>query len=153
MPGYVASNGDRRGGRRAGLRHGDLHEIRCTECPWRETVSDYTHLTDLPRCGNCSGVLRPDVVLFGEVLPAAGVRELNYQVREGFDLVFSVGTTSIFPYISYPIEVARQRDKPTVEINLGTTRISTLVQYRLTLGAALALDVIWKQYKDKRASQ
>jgi NAD-dependent deacetylase len=133
--------------------HGDLHEIRCTECPWRETVEDYTSLPDLPRCGNCGAVLRPDVVLFGEMLPAAGVRELKYQVREGFDLVFSVGTTSLFPYISFPIEVAQQRDKPTVEINLGTTRVSSLVRYRLTLGAALALDVIWARYQEKHVAR
>jgi hypothetical protein len=46
-----------------------------------------------------------------------------------------------------------QRHPPTVEINLGTTRISTLMQYRLMVGAALALDVIWKRYHDKRLSQ
>jgi NAD-dependent deacetylase len=132
--------------------HGDLHQIRCTACPWREAVSDYTSLQDLPRCGNCAAVLRPDVVLFGEMLSAAGVRELQYQVREGFDLVFSVGTTSIFPYISLPIEVARERDKPTVEINLGTTRVSALVRYRLAMGAALALDAIWRRYNEKYPS-
>src|SRR5262245_49364619 len=92
--------------------HGDLHQIRCTACPWRETVSDFAHLSDVPRCGRCSAVLRPDVVLFGEMLPAAGLRELKHQIREGFDCVFSVGTTSVFPYISFPVEVARQRDKP-----------------------------------------
>jgi NAD-dependent deacetylase len=133
--------------------HGDLHEIRCTACPWRETVSDYADLKDVPRCANCAAVLRPDVVLFGETLPAGGVRELHYQVQEGFDLVFSIGTTSIFPYISFPIEVAQERDKPTVEINLGTTRVSTLVRYRLTLGAAVALDAIWSRYNEKRASR
>jgi NAD-dependent deacetylase len=132
--------------------HGELHEIRCTGCPWRETVSDYTHVADLPRCGCCSAVLRPDVVLFGEMLPEAGVRELRHQLREGFDLVFSVGTTSVFPYISSPVELARQRDKPTVEINLGTTRVSGMVRYRLALGAAVALEAIWARYNEKRAS-
>jgi NAD-dependent deacetylase len=130
--------------------HGRLHQIRCTACSWCETVREYTHLADLPRCQHCSAVLRPDVVLFGEMLPEAGVREMKYQVREGFDLVFSIGTTSVFPYISYPVEVARERDKPTVEINLGTTRISAMVRYRLAMGAAAALDAIWKRYNEKR---
>jgi len=97
-------------------------------------------------------VLRPDVVLFGEMLPETGVRELKHQVREGFDLVFSIGTTSVFPYISYPVEVAHQRDKPTVEINLSTTRVSAMVRYRLELGAAVALDAIWRRYNEKRPS-
>lgn len=61
--------------------HGQLRQIRCSECAWRETVSDYTHLSDLPRCERCSAVLRPDVVLFGEMLPEAGIRELKHQNR------------------------------------------------------------------------
>jgi NAD-dependent deacetylase len=143
--------------RRAGSRnviaiHGDLHQIRCTQCPWREEVSDYAKLSDLPRCGSCSAVLRPDVVLFGEMVSPAGVRELKYQIREGFDIVFSVGTTSLFPYISSPLEAARERDKPTVEINLDATRVSAMVRYRLELGAAEALDAIWMRYKEKRPS-
>jgi NAD-dependent deacetylase len=132
--------------------HGELRRLRCTGCSYREAVNDYQHLADLPRCGSCSALLRPDVVLFGEMLPEAGVRELKCQLREGFDLVFSVGTTSAFPYISFPVEVARQRDKPTVEINPGTTRVSAMVRYRLALGAAVALDAIWSRYKEKRGS-
>jgi NAD-dependent deacetylase len=130
--------------------HGELHQIRCTGCEWRETVSDYGQLTELPRCGRCSAVLRPDVVLFGETLPEAGISEMRYQLREGFDLVFSIGTTSLFPYISYPVEVALQRDKPTVEINPKATRLSGLVRYRLELGAAVALEAIWERYKEKQ---
>jgi NAD-dependent deacetylase len=132
--------------------HGQLCQICCTECTWRETVSGYSHLADLPRWGGCSAVLRPDVVLFGEELPEAGIRELKYQLREGFDLVFSIGTTSVFPYISYPVEVARQRDKPTVEINPRATSVSALVRYRLALGASVALDAIWTRYTEKHLS-
>jgi NAD-dependent deacetylase len=130
--------------------HGELHQIRCTHCPHRETVSDYAHLTDLPHCADCSAVLRPDVVLFGEMLPDAGIRQLKNQLHEGFDIVFSVGTTSVFPYIAFPVELALQRDKPTVEINPGTTRVSELVHYRLALGASVALDAIWTRFKENQ---
>ncbi len=133
--------------------HGELHELRCTKCSWRETVSDYAHLPALPRCGACSAVARPDVVLFEEMLPDGGIRELKHQLREGFDVTFSIGTTSVFPYIAYPIELARDRDKPSVEINLGTTRVSTMVRYRLRLGAAVALDAIWTRYNEKHVSR
>ncbi len=129
--------------------HGELRQIRCTSCAHQETVSDYGHLPDLPSCGSCSAILRPDVVLFGEMLPETGIRQLKAELREGFDLVFSVGTTSVFPYISFPVELALQRDKPTVEINPGTTQVSALVRYRLALGAAVALDAIWSRYQEK----
>ncbi len=133
--------------------HGDLHDIRCTACRHRETVSDYGHLPELPRCGSCAAVLRPDVVLFGEALSESGARELKNQLREGFDFVFSIGTTSVFPYIAFPVEVARERDKPTVEINPTPTRVSGLVRYRLALGAAVALDAIWTRYNETRGSR
>jgi NAD-dependent deacetylase len=129
--------------------HGDLHALRCTECPRRETVNDYQHLSAVPQCGDCSAMMRPDVVLFGEMLPSEGIGELKGQLREGFDIVFSVGTSSVFPYISFPVELAVQRDKPSVEINPGTTRVSALVRYRLALGAAVALDAIWSRYKER----
>jgi NAD-dependent deacetylase len=131
--------------------HGRLHHIRCTACPRRETVSSYAHLPDLPRCPDCSAVLRPDVVLFGEMLDEANVRELRHQLREGFDITFSVGTTSSFPYISYPVELARQREKPAVEINPGKTPVSATVTHRLALGAAASLDAIWSRYQAQRA--
>jgi NAD-dependent protein deacetylase/lipoamidase len=130
--------------------HGNLRQIRCTRCAWRETVGDYQHLPELPRCASCGAVLRPDVVLFGEMLPEASVREMNHQLRDGFDIVFSIGTTSVFPYISFPIELANQRDKPSVEINLGTTPVSRLIRYRLTMGAAAALDTIWQRFEEEK---
>src|SRR5262249_24604825 len=127
--------------------HGDLHTLRCTGCPHRLTVADYSGLADLPRCPHCTALLRPDVVLFGETLPADRVRELKHQLREGFDIVFSVGTSSQVQYISLPVELAVQRDKPSVEINPDTTRVSALVTYRLALGAAVALDALWTSFQ------
>jgi NAD-dependent deacetylase len=128
--------------------HGDLGEIRCTGCAYRIKTADYAGLPELPRCPECTAVLRPDVVLFGEMLPESGLRELKNQLREGFDIVFSIGTTSVFPYISLPVELAVQREKPSVEINPGTTRVSELATYRLALGAAVALDAIWKRVQE-----
>jgi NAD-dependent deacetylase len=131
--------------------HGELHEIRCTNCSHRLTVADYSGLPELPRCEHCASVLRPAVVLFGERLPDDGVATLRQQLREGFDIVFSVGTTSVFPYIAHPVELALEREKPTVEINPGTTRVSDLVTYRLPLGASVALEAIWARYNERRA--
>jgi NAD-dependent deacetylase len=138
------------GSRNVIAMHGTLHEIRCTGCPWRTNVTDYNGLVDLPRCADCSSVLRPNVVLFGEALPESQVNELKHQLRRGFDIVFSIGTTSVFPYIAYPVELAVQRGKPSVEINPDTTQVSDLVTYRLALGAAVALEAIWEQYNQRR---
>lgn len=129
--------------------HGQLHDLWCPVCTWRATVANYDGLAELPRCDQCRGVLRPDVVLFGESLPEAGLHELRRQVEAGFDLVFSVGTSSLFPYIAYPVESATARAKPTVEINPGTTRLSRIMRYRIMAGAAETLAALWARYEEK----
>lgn len=128
--------------------HGNLHHLRCTSCDYRETVPDFSRLNTVPRCPNCNAVVRPDVVLFGEFLPADKVRLLRYELDQGFDLVFSVGTTSLFPYIIEPIYLAKKAGSPTVEINPGVTDISNIVDVKIPLKAAMALDNIWRAYQD-----
>jgi len=76
------------------------------------------------------------VVLFGETLPQRKVMALYQELARGFDLVFSIGTTSVFPYIAEPVLMARRQGVPTVEINPGGSEVSHLVQHRLQAGAA-----------------
>jgi len=131
--------------------HGDLHNIRCMRCPYRQTLDDYSQLSFPPRCPRCGGVLRPDVVLFGEMLPEDKVQTLYEQLSAGFDIVFTVGTTSVFPYIAEPVRLAAVSGRPTVEINPDTTSVSHMVEVKLPLRAAEALDAIWNRYQQKTA--
>jgi NAD-dependent deacetylase len=126
--------------------HGDLHSLRCMRCRYRQTVADYSLLQFPPRCPKCSSWLRPDVVLFGETLAAERLIPLLMEVDRGFDLVFTVGTSSVFPYIADPVRIAADQGRPTVEINPGVTEVSDLVDVKLTLRAAPALDAIWQRY-------
>ena len=122
--------------------HGDVHCLRCTRCPWRETVLDYSALALPPACPDCSALVRPEVVLFGEMLPSAPLRALLAEVQRGFDAVFSVGTTSVFPYIAEPVLQARARGALTVEVNPGETSLSGLVDEKIAHGAADVLAAI-----------
>ena len=93
---------------RAGSRnvidiHGDLHNLGCTRCDYGTTVPDYAELTLPPRCPACQGVLRPAVVLFGEQLPTCKLARFWREFERGFDMVFSVGTSSLFDYIAAPV--------------------------------------------------
>ncbi|HLE69929.1 MAG TPA: NAD-dependent deacylase [Vicinamibacteria bacterium] len=123
--------------------HGDVHDLLCTECEHRSTVEDYSHLAPLPLCPDCGAALRPDVVLFGELLPLKKVETLERELRRGFDVVFSIGTTSVFPYIARPVVEARMRRKATVEINPGETLISGEVDVKLPMRAAEACEALW----------
>lgn len=122
--------------------HGTIHRLLCLACGWRADVPDYAGLTLPPACPACAAVVRPDVVLFGEMLPSAAVDRLVATLDEGVDLVYSVGTTSVFPYIAEPVLAARRAGVPTVEINPGDSEVSAFVDVRLRLGAAAAMTEI-----------
>lgn len=125
--------------------HGTVHHLCCTECHHNRSVADFAGLTLPPECPCCGGVLRPDVVLFGEMLPTQAVDRLEHLLDAGFDLVVSIGTTSVFPYIAGPVWWARQAGVPTVEINPGDTEVSHLVQHRLRMAAADAFTALWQR--------
>jgi NAD-dependent deacetylase len=123
--------------------HGTVHRLFCPGCGWDEQVEDYAHLPEgLPRCPRCARVIRPDVVLFEEALPGAALARLEEEVERGFDLVFSVGTSSLFPYIAAPVLELGSRGAVTVEINPGETELSARVDHHLRAGAAAALGAL-----------
>lgn len=127
--------------------HGNMNSFRCTACEYETRVHDFAELSIPPVCPDCGAMVRPDVVLFGELLKGDHIDEMTRQVVNGFDIVFSIGTTSVFPYIQEPIRMAKQMGNPTVEINPSETVISPLVDYRVSLGAAQTLDEIWRRFK------
>lgn len=154
--------------------HGDIHEMLCTQCGWRATVRNFDELgstsaapPSLPRphpttpgcgpapqapihippeCPDCASMVRPDVVLFDEMLQPRKVAAMERELKRGFDVVFSVGTSSLFPYIVAPVLQARSRGLPSVEINPAQTEISAVVDVKVTMGAAQAMQAIWERF-------
>ena len=124
--------------------HGDVRQLTCTGCDHRRTVEDYEGLACPPRCPDCGSILRPDVVLFGEMLPMAKVTMLEVQLVAGFDVVLSVGTSSLFPYIAQPVVLGRRQGALTVEINPGDTVVSDVVDEKISRPASEALDALWR---------
>lgn len=131
--------------------HGDCHDLMCTGCGYYRTVSDYAGLEIPPPCPECGTILRPDVVLFGEMLPTRKVRRLAAELERGFDAYFSIGTTSVFPYIAEPVVRGRLAGVPTVEINPGESEVTHLVSHRFTTGAIEALGAIHEALLRRRA--
>ncbi|MDY0071679.1 MAG: NAD-dependent deacylase [Thauera sp.] len=124
--------------------HGSLHRLRCADCGNGREVEDYSGLQLPPECPRCSGLLRPDVVLFGEQLEASSVERLEHVLQGELDLVVSIGTTSVFPYIAGPMVWAARAGIPTVEINPGESEVSSFARHRLAMGAATAMAALWQ---------
>ncbi len=127
--------------------HGNARELYCVDCLKPASVEicidNYGAKPELPpRCEYCDGIVRPNVILFGENLPQPAMDFLHHFDRMQFDLVVSVGTSSSFPYIAAPIALAYQNQVPSVEINPSMTVVSDSVDYAIRLGAAEAFDRI-----------
>ena len=130
--------------------HGYAFELHCMQCrtPYRfdAIFPDATQKPELPPIcpqADCNGVVRPNVVLFGEYLPNDAYMKLQALLERGLDMVISIGTSSSFPYIAAPIYTP---GIPTVEINPVETAISGVVSYRIPAGAAEAMEGIWKAF-------
>jgi len=122
--------------------HGNLQELACTACSHEEAAGDLGGREMPPLCPVCGAVLRPKVVLFGEALPEVELDRFIDAFQEGFDIVFTIGTSSLFPYITQPVVLAAGSGIPTVEINPEQTPLSDVVDIYLPLGAAEAMSEI-----------
>ena len=123
--------------------HGDVHHLECTQCNWDERVENYAELDPCPSCPECGAVVRPRVVLFGEMLPMRAMQVYERELARGFELVVSVGTSSLFPYIAAPVLAAAQSGGRSIEINPGETPVSEAAAINLKVGAAEAMRRVW----------
>lgn len=111
--------------------HGNLIRNKCFEnghpvAAGAEIASDDPE--DPPRCPQCGGLLRPDVVWFGEALPASAIESAFSAARDA-DVFFAVGTSAVVhPAASLPL-VALENGALTVEVNTEETTLSPLVDY------------------------
>jgi NAD-dependent deacetylase len=114
--------------------HGNIFATRCMSCGETDLLDreSLPALDRAPRCDRCQGILRPDAVLFEEMLPTDKVRRMDLEFRLDVpDLVIAAGTSAIFPYISQPVWFARESGKLTVEVNPEPTVLSGIVDFAL----------------------
>jgi len=133
--------------RRAGSRnilqlHGSLSRLICQQCGWSGPMPRLADLPPVPRCPGCASIVRPPVVLFGEALPEAEVTRYEAEMARGFGVVVSVGTSSLFPYITAPIQVVQAAGGIAAEINPSATVVSPIVDLRVRAGAAQSLEYL-----------
>lgn len=80
--------------------HGTASRAHCVGCGKEYTAADVRGLRPLPTCG-CGGLIKPDVVLYGEQLPEREVEGACEALAEA-DLVIVGGTSlSVYPAASF----------------------------------------------------
>lgn len=96
--------------------HGNIRRVKCFSCG---RIAQRWEPTDdpPPRCAACGGLLRPDVVWFGERLPADAL-DAAWAAAEGCDVFLSIGTSGLVePAASLP-RAALRRGATVLTINL-----------------------------------
>jgi NAD-dependent deacetylase len=106
--------------------HGNIERNYCVKCgkPYQE--ADVPLREGLPACTACGGLIRPDVVWFGEMLPE-DQWEGSVRASESADVFFSIGTSAVvYPAASLPL-VAKRAGAFLVEVNPDPTPLTDSV--------------------------
>ena len=92
----------------------------------------------VPQCGRCGGMLKPDVVFFGEGIPRPRVDAARVALAEA-DAMLVVGS-SLMVYSGFRLcEQAHAMGKPIAAVNLGRTRADHLFTLKVEHGCGEAL--------------
>lgn len=157
----------RAGSRRVVELHGTMRRICCTHCgqvfdrrdltarveadnPWLRVDEDVVLGPDgdvrpdridgfqVPECTVCGGLLKPDVVFFGEFIPAEKFREAEQLVRTS-DALLVAGSSLVVNSGIRLVERARRRRIPVVIVNRGATRADARAAVKIDAGTTEVL--------------
>jgi NAD-dependent deacetylase len=128
--------------RRAGSRrlvelHGNIARTRCADpdCSLEPFEDAAPHADAVPDCPRCGGVLRPDIVLFGEPLPPFASWQAKRALRD-CDLFIAIGTSGLVSPASDYVRAARYAGARTVYANLEPMSPSNPAFQEVVLGRA-----------------
>ena len=109
--------------------HGNIWRAKCTVCRFFHEMKPEVKRPDA--CLECGSFLRPDVVLFGEMLPP-GAFELAAERASNCELCFVIGTSGlVYPAAGLP-EFAKAAGAYVCEVNPERTPLSSLCDEVLT---------------------
>jgi NAD-dependent deacetylase len=121
--------------------HGNGQRLVCLSCGkfYSQEVVNPNELP--PRC-TCRGILKPDVVFFGEPIPMEASQRA-FQETRACDLMLVIGTSAVVAPASQLPYLAKQQGAIIVEINLERTHLSdTISDYVIEASASQALSAI-----------
>jgi NAD-dependent protein deacetylase/lipoamidase len=128
--------------------HGSLREAECIHCGVRVPIADALAELPLPACLECGEVLKPGIVMFGELLPAGAIERAQRLAAEA-DLMLVVGSSlEVYPAAALPGETLGAGGALAI-VNRGETPWDSRADVVLDAGAgetlralAAALDMV-----------
>jgi len=98
----------------------------------------------IPKCPNCKGVLKPDVVFFGESVPPERV-EKSFALVEQADALLVAGTSLAVNSGMRFVRSAVKAGKPVVIVNLGPTKADDLAAAKIEANTSLVLERLFNE--------
>jgi NAD-dependent protein deacetylase/lipoamidase len=147
--GVITQNIDRlhrmAGSRRVVEVHGSIDQCVCPECGGRVPLDEVLELLGsgvaTPECVACIAALKPDVVLFGELLPEDAMAEAHALAREA-DLMVAVGSSlEVFPVASLP-GITLESDGRLALVTQGPTPYDSDADVKLDGDVVVELDAV-----------
>jgi len=114
--------------------HGTFASQSCMACG-QKLASKHVPLDTLPpRCA-CGGVLRPDVIMFGEIIPPDHLQR-SQMLAAGCDAMLVVGTSATVQPAAYLPVIAKRSGAAIVEINAEPTPLTGHISDVTLIGQA-----------------
>jgi NAD-dependent protein deacetylase/lipoamidase len=102
--------------------HGSIATSSCLDCGTVVPLAQVVELLPLPRCPACGRVLKPDVVMFGELLPETAMRQATELVA-GAGVLLVVGSSlEVHPVAALPLD-ALAAGAALAIVNRGPTQL------------------------------
>jgi NAD-dependent deacetylase len=128
--------------------HGTLRTLSCRQCFKKAEAKDYLQTFveqgELPRCPDCNGLMKPDVILFGEQLPQKAWYDAQRESRR-CDLMLVAGSSlEVLPVAGLPMQ-AIDRGSHLVILNNAETYLNVRADVVIQEDVAAILPAIAEQ--------
>jgi NAD-dependent deacetylase len=136
---------ERAGSREVVEVHGSIRTCTCPRCGQRYLLAEVLELLadgdGAPRCDDDGAVLKPDVVFFGELLPAEAIDRATELAREARLLLVVGSALEVYPVAGLPRETLNAGGKLAI-VNLGPTDYDARADLRMAAPAGEALAAV-----------
>ena len=129
--------------------HGNLKKVICLKCKKLFKIEDIDLDKDVPLCSKCNGVLKPDVIFFGESIPEVPSKN-SFEEANIADCFLLIGTTGEVAPANMIPRIAKENKAKIIEINpvesLYTNSITDVfINEKATIAMTKLLDSIQNQ--------
>ncbi len=106
--------------------HGTAHNLVCLECGQKTKSSEFDLKQIPPQCPYCKGLVKPDFIFFGEMIPEPA-NTLSFQEAEKADVFLVIGTSGeIMPAAMIPA-LAKKKGAKIIEVNIGSSSFTASI--------------------------